>query len=76
MQISDHQQSWGYADGTWKGPRPPLLVVADFLILDNLKSGKYPIKIQVRVFMSKTSISNETVSRYKKSCDIHWMPVF
>jgi hypothetical protein len=30
-QISDHQQSWGYEDGPWKGPGPPLLVVADFL---------------------------------------------
>jgi hypothetical protein len=29
-QISDHQQSWGYEDGPWKGPGPPLLVVADF----------------------------------------------
>ena len=28
--ISDHQQNWGYEDGPWKGPRPPLLVVADF----------------------------------------------
>jgi len=27
--ISDHQQSWGYADGPWKGPGPPLLVAAD-----------------------------------------------
>ena len=30
-QISDHQQSWGYEDGPWKGPGPPLLVAADFL---------------------------------------------
>jgi len=30
-KISDHQQSWGYADGPWKGPGPPLLVAADFL---------------------------------------------
>jgi len=29
-KISDHQQSWEYEDGTWKGLRPPLLVVADF----------------------------------------------
>jgi hypothetical protein len=28
--ISDHQQRWGYEDGTWKGPEPPLLVAADF----------------------------------------------
>jgi GMP synthase (glutamine-hydrolysing) len=28
--ISDHQQSWGYEDGPWKGPRPSLLVAADF----------------------------------------------
>jgi len=27
--ISDHQQSWGYEDGPWKGPGPPLLVAAD-----------------------------------------------
>jgi hypothetical protein len=30
LQISDHQQSWGYKDGPWKGPGPPLLVAADF----------------------------------------------
>jgi hypothetical protein len=30
IKISDHQQSWGYEDGPWKGPGPPLLVVADF----------------------------------------------
>jgi hypothetical protein len=29
-QFSDHQQSWGYEDGSWKGPWPPLLVAADF----------------------------------------------
>jgi hypothetical protein len=28
--ISDHQQSCEYEDGPWKGPRPPLLVAADF----------------------------------------------
>jgi len=28
--ISDHQQNWGYEDGLWKGPGPPLLVAADF----------------------------------------------
>ena len=28
--ISDHQQSWAYEDGPWKGPGPPLLVAADF----------------------------------------------
>jgi hypothetical protein len=34
--ISDQQQSWGYEDGPWKGPEPPLLVTADYLkrILD------------------------------------------
>ena len=30
-KISDHQQSWGYEDGPWKGPGPSLLVAADFL---------------------------------------------
>jgi len=30
-QISDHQQSWGYEDGPWKGPGPPLLVAADLI---------------------------------------------
>ena len=29
-QISDHQQSWGYEEGPWKGPGRPLLMVADF----------------------------------------------
>jgi len=28
-EISDHPQSWGYEDGPWKGPGPPLLVAAD-----------------------------------------------
>ena len=28
--ISDHHRSWGYEDGPWKGPEPPLLVAADF----------------------------------------------
>jgi len=28
--ISDHQQSWGYEDGPWKGPGPLLLAAADF----------------------------------------------
>jgi len=30
-EISDHQQSWGYEDGPWKGPGPPLLVAADLI---------------------------------------------
>jgi len=30
-QISDHQQSWGYEDGPWKGPGPPLLVADDLI---------------------------------------------
>jgi len=29
-KISDHQQSWGYEEGPWKGPGPPLLVAVDF----------------------------------------------
>jgi hypothetical protein len=29
-KISGHQQSWGYEDGPWMGPGPPLLVAADF----------------------------------------------
>ncbi len=30
-KISGHQQSWGYEDGPWKGPRPSLLVAADLI---------------------------------------------
>jgi hypothetical protein len=30
-KISDHQQSWGYEDGPWKGPKPSLLVAADLI---------------------------------------------
>jgi hypothetical protein len=30
LEISDHQQSWGYEDGPWKGLGPSLLVAADF----------------------------------------------
>ena len=29
--ISDHQQSWGYEDGPWKGPELLLLVAADLI---------------------------------------------
>ena len=29
-KISDHQQSYWYEDGPWKGPGPSLLVAADF----------------------------------------------
>jgi hypothetical protein len=29
-KISDHQQSWGYEDGPWKGTGPHLLGAADF----------------------------------------------
>jgi hypothetical protein len=29
LQISDHQRSYRYEDGPWKGPEPPLLVAAD-----------------------------------------------
>ena len=29
-RISDHQQSWEYEDGLWKGPGPTLPVAADF----------------------------------------------
>jgi hypothetical protein len=29
-EISDHQRSWGYEDGPWKGPGAPLLVGAVF----------------------------------------------
>jgi hypothetical protein len=29
-KISDHQQRWGFEDGPWMGPRPSLLVAADF----------------------------------------------
>jgi hypothetical protein len=30
-KISDHQRSWGYEDGPWKGPGSPLLVAADLI---------------------------------------------
>jgi len=33
-RIIDLQQSWGDEDGPGKGPRPPLLVAADFLSPD------------------------------------------
>jgi hypothetical protein len=29
--ISDQQQSWGYEDGPWKGPGPPVLVATDYM---------------------------------------------
>jgi hypothetical protein len=33
LKISDNQArvSWGYEDGPWKSPEPPLLVAANFL---------------------------------------------
>ncbi len=30
LKISGHQQSWGYEDGTMKGPGPPLLATSHF----------------------------------------------
>ena len=30
LKISGPQQRWGYEDGPWKGPGPPLLGAADF----------------------------------------------
>jgi hypothetical protein len=36
LGISDHQQSWGYEDGPWKGPGLPLPVAADFKFFFNL----------------------------------------
>jgi hypothetical protein len=43
-EISDHQQSWGYEDGPWKGPGPPLLVAADLsqFISRRQRSGLRP----------------------------------
>ncbi|MCP4252602.1 MAG: hypothetical protein GY775_04170, partial [Candidatus Scalindua sp.] len=39
-EISDHQQSWGYEDGPWKGPGPPLLVAADYYPADVRDTSK------------------------------------
>ena len=39
-EIGDHQQNWGYEDGPWKGPGPPLLVAADFLLRAYRKKRK------------------------------------
>jgi hypothetical protein len=30
-KINGHQLSWGYEDGPWKGPGPPLLAASDFI---------------------------------------------
>ena len=44
VQISDHQQNWGYEDGPWKGPGPPLLGAADLyqFISRRHRSDTYP----------------------------------
>ena len=48
VTISDHQQSWGYEDGPWKGPGPPLLMVADFAIIvrgnHDIRPGEYRLE--------------------------------
>jgi len=46
--ISDHQQSWVYEDGPWKGPGPPLLVAADYLkrILERNTFEKRPLSLE------------------------------
>jgi len=31
LKISGLQKSWGYENGPWKEPEPPLLVAADLL---------------------------------------------
>jgi hypothetical protein len=50
QQISDHQQSWGYEDGPWKGPGPPLLVAADLSQFINRRhrSGLHPSSMPSR----------------------------
>jgi len=46
LSISDHQQSWGYEDGPWKGPGPPLLVAADYLHTKSSVSRTLPMKFK------------------------------
>jgi len=50
QQISDHRQSWGYEDGSWKGPGPPLLVAADLSQFINRRhrSGLHPPNMRSR----------------------------
>jgi hypothetical protein len=44
LEISDHQQSWGYEEGPWKGPGPPLLMVADSIHKPPASNRFAPIK--------------------------------
>jgi hypothetical protein len=50
QSISDHQQSWGYEDGPWKWPGPPLLVAADLSQFINRRhrSGLHPSSMPSR----------------------------
>jgi len=60
MQISDHQQSWGYEDGPWKGPGPPLLVVAD------LSTGNVRELIELGTFYGNDPTSSYCTHRSAK----------
>ena len=67
QQISDHQQSWGYEDGPWKGPRPSLLVAAD-LIHKPLVSIRFaPIKYALAVTVEPFKFSPAEPVAYELS---------
>ncbi|MGD9065493.1 MAG: hypothetical protein PVI42_15310, partial [Desulfobacterales bacterium] len=55
-RISDHQQSRGYEDGSRRGRGHPMLVVADFTLLNYLDS-------QSAIFKCKIGGENEISPR-------------
>jgi len=61
-EISDHQQSWGYEDGLWKGPGPLLLVAADFYIFSN----QYDICIEGNLEVLPYERAEELVKAHEK----------
>ena len=56
--ISNHQQSWGYEDGPWKVPRPPLLVAADLIHKSPASIRFAPIKHALAVTVEPFKFSS------------------
>jgi hypothetical protein len=57
-EINDHQQSWGYEDGPWKGPGPSLLVAADLIHKSPASIRFAPIKYALAVTVEPFKFSS------------------
>ena len=67
-EISDRQQSWGYEDGPWKGPGPPLLVAADSIHKPPASIRFAPIKHALAVTVEPFKFSPAEPVAYELSC--------